>query len=485
MFDNVIDAATLGPRERYEAAARSVRDVLSQRWLRTEHTYDRENPKRVYYLSMEFLIGRSLANNVVNLLLDPIAKRVVDDKRLDWLALLEQEPDAGLGNGGLGRLAACFLDSMATMQIPAMGYGLRYEYGIFRQTIEDGWQREQPDNWLRRPDPWEVARPQDQVEVKLGCSFEVRGGSLGVVAGRPSSLLGLPFDRPVVGYGGKTINTLRLWAAAAPDAFDFQAFSAGEFVGALAERLTAESLTRVLYPDDSTSMGQGLRFVQEYFLVACSLADLVRRFRRHNADWSSAARQGRHPAQRHPSQHGRARADADSARRGAARMGRGLGSTRQTLAYTNHTLLPEALEKWPLRWFEVLLPRHLEIILEINRRLLEEVRARFPGDEGRVERVSLVEKGGERKIRMANLAIVGSHSTNGVAAIHSGLLRTMTVKDLAEMFPERFSNKTNGVTPRRWLLLANPALAGCITEAIGDGWITDLAELDEAQAARR
>ena len=287
MFDNVINAAALGPRERYEAAGHAVRDVLSQRWLRTENTYDRENPKRVYYFSMEFLMGRSLANNIMNLLLDPVAKRVVDDKRLDWLALLEQEPDAGLGNGGLGRLAACFLDSMATMQIPAMGYGLRYEYGIFRQTIEDGWQREQPDNWLRRPDPWEVARPQEQVEVQLGCSFEVRGGSLGVVTGRPSSLPGMPFDRPVVGYGGKTINTLRLWAAAAPDVFDFQAFSAGEFVSALAERLTAESLTRVLYPDDSTSMGQGLRFVQEYFLVACSLADLVRRFRRQNDDWST------------------------------------------------------------------------------------------------------------------------------------------------------------------------------------------------------
>ena len=301
MFDNVVDAAALGPRERYEAAARSVRDVLSQRWLRTEQTYERENPKRVYYLSMEFLIGRSLANNIMNLLLDPVVKRVVDDKGVDWLALLEQEPDAGLGNGGLGRLAACFLNSMATMQLPAMGYGLRYEYGIFRQTIEDGWQREQPDNWLRRPDPWEVARPQEQVEVKLGCSFEVRGGSLGVVAGRPSSLLGLPFDRPVVGYGGRTINTLRLWAAAAPDVFDFQAFSAGEFVSALAERLTAESLTRVLYPDNSTSMGQGLRFVQEYFLVACSLADLVRRFRRQQCRLERAPRQGRDPAQRHPS----------------------------------------------------------------------------------------------------------------------------------------------------------------------------------------
>ncbi len=477
MFDNVVDASAVGARERYEAAARAVRDVLSQRWLLTENTYERANPKRVYYLSMEFLIGRSLANNIVNLRLDPVAKRVAADEGLDWLALLEQEPDAGLGNGGLGRLAACFLDSMATMQLPAVGYGLRYEYGIFRQTIEDGWQREQPDSWLRRPDPWEVARPQEKVEVKLGCSFEVRGGSLGVVVGRPSSLLGLPFDRPVVGYGGRTINTLRLWAAGAPDVFDFQAFSHGEFVSALAERLTAESLTRVLYPDDSTSMGQGLRFVQEYFLVACSLADLVRRFRRNNHDWSALPAKvaiqlnDTHPSLAVPEL---MRILLDEAHLG---WDQALDLTRRTLAYTNHTLLPEALEKWPLRWFEVLLPRHLEIILEINRRLLDEVRTRFPGDEGRVERTSLVEEGGERRIRMANLAIVGSHSTNGVAAIHSDLLRRMTVKDLAEIFPERFNNKTNGVTPRRWLLLANPALAGCISEAIGDGWITDLGEL--------
>jgi glycogen phosphorylase len=478
MFDNVVDAVAAGARERYEAAARSVRDVLSQRWLRTEQTYERENPKRVYYLSMEFLIGRSLANNVMNLLLDPVVQRAANEKGLDWLALLEQEPDAGLGNGGLGRLAACFIESMATMQFPAMGYGLRYEYGIFRQAIQDGWQREQPDNWLRRPDPWEVARPQEQVEVKLGCSFEVRGGSLGVILGQPSSLLGVPYDRPVVGYGGRTINTLRLWAAAAPDVFDFQVFSAGEFVSALAERLTAESLTRVLYPDDSTSMGQGLRFVQEYFLVACSLADLVRRFRHGNADWGALPDQvaiqlnDTHPSMAVPEL---MRILLDEAQLG---WDEAWDLTRRTLAYTNHTLLPEALEKWPLRWFEVLLPRHLEIILEINRRLVEEVRTRFPGEEGRVERVSLIEEGEGRKIRMANLAIVGTHSTNGVAAIHSELLRTMTVKDLAELFPERFSNKTNGVTPRRWLLLANPALARCITEAIGDGWITDLAELE-------
>jgi starch phosphorylase len=477
LFDNVVDPAAVGARERYEAVARSVRDVVSQRWVRTEKTYERENPKRVYYLSMEFLIGRSLANNVMNLLLDRVVGRTVSQRGLDWLGLLEQEPDAGLGNGGLGRLAACFVDSMATMQLPAMGYGLRYEYGLFKQTLQDGWQHEQPDNWLRQPDPWEVARPYEKVDVKLNCSFQVRAGTLEPIVGQPSSLIGLPFDRPVVGYGGKTINTLRLWAAAAPESFDFQAFSGGEFVSALAERLAAESLTRVLYPDDSTSMGQALRFVQEYFLVACSLADLVRRFRRTNADWSALPGKvaiqlnDTHPALAVPEL---MRILLDEAHLG---WDEAWDLTRQTLAYTNHTLLPEALEKWPLAWFEVLLPRHLEIIFEINRRLLDEVRTRIPGDDGRVARVSVIEEGGERKVRMANLAIVGSHSTNGVAAIHSGLLRSVTVKDLAEMFPERFNNKTNGVTPRRWLLLANPALATVITDAIGDGWITDLGRL--------
>jgi starch phosphorylase len=477
LFDNVADPAGAGPRERYEAFARSVRDILSQRWVRTEQTYESVNPKYVYYLSMEFLIGRSLTNNITNLFLSPFVGEAVKRTSLGWLGLLEEEPDAGLGNGGLGRLAACFLDSMATMQMPAMGYGLRYEYGMFRQSIEDGWQHEQPDNWLRRPDPWEVARPDDKVEVKLNCSFEAREGALRAIVGRPSTLIGIPFDRPVVGYGGKTINTLRLWAAAAPDYFDFQAFSHGEFVGAVAETLAAESLTRVLYPDDSTTLGQGLRFVQEYFLVACSLADLVRRFRSANADWSTLPERvavqlnDTHPAVAVPEL---MRILLDEAHLG---WDQAWDVTQRTLAYTNHTLLPEALEKWPLAWFETLLPRHLEIIFEINRRLLDAVRRRFPGDEGRVARTSLIEEGASQHVRMANLAIVGSHSTNGVAALHSALLRSTTVKDLAEMFPERFSNKTNGVTPRRWLLLANPALARTITEAIGNGWITDLGEL--------
>jgi starch phosphorylase len=406
-----------------------------------------------------------------------LVSEAVKQTSRDWLGLLEEEPDAGLGNGGLGRLAACFLDSLATMQLPAMGYGLRYEYGMFKQSIKDGWQLEQPDNWLRRPDPWEVARPDDTVAVKVNCSFEVQGGALRPIIGRPSTLIGMPFDRPVVGYGGKTINTLRLWAAAAPDYFDFQAFSHGDFVGALAQTLEAESLTRVLYPDDSTTQGQGLRFVQEYFLVACSLADLVRRFRRANADWSTLPEKvavqlnDTHPALAVPEL---MRILLDEAHLG---WDQAWDLTRRTLAYTNHTLLPEALEKWPLAWFGVLLPRHQEIIFEINRRLLDDVRRRFPGDEGRGVRTSLIEEGPIKHVRMANLAIVGSHSTNGVAAIHSALLRSTTVKDLAEMFPERFGNKTNGVTPRRWLLLANPALARTITEAIGDGWVTDLAEL--------
>jgi starch phosphorylase len=482
LFDNIRDPSAVGPRERYEAVARSVRDVLSQRWVLTEKTYERNNPKRVYYLSMEFLLGRSLANNISNLLLDPFVSEAGKQKGADFIALLDQEPDAGLGNGGLGRLAACFLDSMATLGLPAMGYGLRYEHGIFRQTIQDGWQREQGDNWLRHPDPWEVHRPDEIVEVRLNCSFELDGGTFRAVPGRPSTLLGIPCDRPVVGYGGKTINTLRLWAAAACNYFDFQEFSSGEFARAVAGTLAAESLTSVLYPDDSTTKGQGLRFLQEYFLVACSLADLVRRFRRANADWGQLADKvaiqlnDTHPAMAVPELLrillDEAHLDWDSA----------WDLTQRALAYTNHTLLPEALEKWPLAWFETLLPRNLEIIYEINRRLLDDVRHRFPGDEVRVERVSLIEEGDQRKVRMANLAIVGSHSTNGVAAIHSGLLRTSTVKDLAELFPERFNNKTNGVTQRRWLLLSNPALAQILTGAIGDGWIVDLEQLSLLKA---
>ena len=482
LFDSGVDLAAATARDRFEALARSVRDVLFQRWLLTEKTYEERNPKRLYYLSMEFLIGRSLANNVVNLLLSPLTNQFIEDKKLNLLEILEQEPDAGLGNGGLGRLAACFIESAATMQLPAMGYGLRYEYGIFKQSIQNGWQKETPDNWLRSPDPWEIARPNEKVEVSVGCSFELSGGTLRPVPGRPTTLIGIPFDRPVIGYGGSTINTLRLWAAAAPDFFNFEEFSHGDFVEAFTQTLGAETLTRVLYPDDSRVMGQGLRLLQEYFLVACSLADAVRRFQRSNSDWSLFAEKvaiqmnDTHPSLAVPEL---MRILVDQVHLG---WDEAWQVTQNTLAYTNHTLLPEALEKWPVAWFEEMLPRQLEIIYEINRRFLGEVRGRFPADKDRIQRVSIVEDGPEGKVRMANLAVVGSHSTNGVAEIHSKLLRETTLKDLAEIFPERFNNKTNGVTPRRWLQLCNPGLSGLITDAIGDAWIRDLSELGRLKA---
>jgi starch phosphorylase len=366
---------------------------------------------------------------------------------------------------------------MATLGIPGMGSGLRYEYGIFKQTVRDGWQHEQPDHWLARPDPWEVPRPDDAVEVRLACSFDIHAGALRTVQGRPSTLIGIPYDRPVVGYGGRTINTLRLWSATTPDYFDFAQFSGGDFVGALAETLTAETLTRVLYPDDSTTEGKGLRFLQQYFLVACTLADAIRRFRAAGNDWSAlpdkVAMQlnDTHPTLAVPEL---MRILLDEAKLG---WDQAWDLTQRTLAYTNHTLLPEALEKWPLPWFDLELPRQLAIIYEINRRFLDDVRVRFPGDDGRVARMSLIEEGEPKQIRMAHLAIVGSHSTNGVAAIHSELLKRTVVPDFAAIFPGRFNNKTNGVTQRRFLLLANPPLATVITDAIGDGWIADLDQL--------
>jgi glycogen phosphorylase len=477
VFDYIVEPKSASSRERFEAVARSLRDLLAQRWLRTSETYERENPKQVYYLSMEFLIGRSFTNNLTNLLVEPMVREIVQCEGLDLIQLAQEEPDAGLGNGGLGRLAACFIDSLATLQIPAMGYGLRYHYGIFRQQIQNGYQVEHPDLWLGSPDPWEVTHVQETVPVRVNCAFEMQNGIIRALPDHPSTLLGTPFDRPIVGYGGQTINTLRLWGAASPDVFDVGEFNSGDFVSAVEKRLVAETLTRVLYPDDSTNAGQSLRFMQEYFLVACSLADIVSRFRRRGNDWHALPDKvaiqlnDTHPAM----------AVAELMRILLDQAGLGWDDawdlTTRTLAYTNHTLLPEALEKWPVRFFGIALPRQIEIIYEINRRFLAEVQTRYPSDAGRVERMSLIEEGPTKHVRMANLAIVGTHSTNGVAAIHSELLRTTVVKDFADMFPERFNNKTNGVTPRRWLLLANPYLAGLITEAIGDGWITDLSQL--------
>ena len=478
VHDHIVSLENASQRERFEAVARSLRDLLADQWLATQETYNQDNPKRVYYLSMEFLIGRTLVNNIVNLRAEQFVRdHLQSDPRQEWSVVIETEPDAGLGNGGLGRLAACFIDSLATMQIPAVGHGLRYEFGIFRQTIENGCQVEQPDNWLAQPDPWEVARPRETVQVPVQCAFQLDGGVLRGVAGRAGHLLGVPYDRPVVGYGGRTINTLRLWQAATPAVFDFGEFSSGDFVGAIVDRLVAETVTRVLYPDDSTAAGQALRFVQEYFLVCCSLADIVRCFRRTNGDWRhlpdkvAIQLNDTHPAM--------AVAELMRLLLDEARLGwnEAWELTVGTLAYTNHTLLPEALEKWPVHFFEMVCPRLLEIIYEINRRFLTDVGARYPGDANRTERMSLIEQGPSRQVRMANLAIVGSHSVNGVARIHSDLLRTRVVADFAEMFPQRFNNKTNGVTPRRWLLAANPELSRLISEAIGDGWIADLSQL--------
>ena len=478
VFDHIVALEQANTRQRFEAMASATRDLLTQRWLLTGQTYDRQNPKQVYYLSMEFLIGRTLANNIANLQVEEFVRNdFASDVGQDWQTLFEQEPDAGLGNGGLGRLAACFIDSLATLQIPAIGYGLRYEYGMFRQEIDDGRQVEHPDNWLIHPDPWEVVRPGQTVDAGLNCAFQMREGRLTVVPNVPTILRGIPYDRPVVGYGGRTINTLRLWGAAAHDDFNFLEFSRGDFFDAVHEKVAAEVVTRVLYPDDSTPRGRNLRFVQEYFLVACSLADIVARFRRRGNDWKALPDKvaiqlnDTHPAMTVAEL---MRILLDDAKLG---WDEAWDLTRRTLAYTNHTLLPEALETWPISLFEMMVPRLLEIIYEINRRFLDDVRARFPDDPGRLSRISLIAEGPEKRVRMANLAIVGTHSTNGVAEIHSRLLRTTVVSDLAAIFPERFNNKTNGVTPRRWLLLANPDLSRLISGAIGDGWVSDLSQL--------
>jgi starch phosphorylase len=478
VFDHAVLLENANQRERFEAVARSLRDLLTQRWLLTQQTYDQKNPKRVYYLSMEFLIGRTLINNIINLGVEQFVREDLrSDPRQDWRGVIESEPDAALGNGGLGRLAACFIDSLATLQIPAMGYGLRYEYGIFRQEIRNGMQIEHPDPWLKHPDPWEVARPNATVHVPIACGFQLVNGALKAVPNRHGLLLGVPHDRPVVGYGGRTINTLRLWAAASPDFFNFAEFNTGDFVGAIIDHVLAETVTRVLYPNDSNTAGQVLRFVQEYFLVCCSLTDIVSRFHHANAGWHALPdKVAIQLNDTHPSL---AVGELMRLLLDHAKLGwdEAWDLTVRTLAYTNHTLLPEALEKWPVGFFEMICPRLLEIIYEINRRFLADVQTRYPGDADRLKRMSLIEETPARQVRMANLAIVGSHSINGVAAIHSALVRTSLVPDFAQMFPERFNNKTNGVTPRRWLLLANRGLAKLITESIGDGWITDLKQL--------
>jgi starch phosphorylase len=478
LCQHLVDPAESSSRQQFEATSRFIRDLVAHRWVSTRRTRQESAAKRIHYLSMEFLLGRTLRNNMMNLFAEPLVRHTLRQQGWNLDAIMEEEPDAGLGNGGLGRLAACFIDSLATLQYPAIGYGLRYEYGIFRQVIREGSQVEQPDNWLRNGDPWEIARPARRYAVPLNAKFEMRGSQLLFTPNRPARLVGMAYDRPVVGYGAKCINTLRLWAATAPESFDFAEFSHGDFAGAVIDNVAAESVTRVLYPDDSTQAGRSLRFLQQYFLVSCSLQDIVARFSRSaSVDWSTLPeRVAVQMNDTHP-----ALCVAELMRILLDRAGLSWDDaweiTLRTLAYTNHTLLPEALEKWPVTLFEVLIPRQLEIIYEINRRFLDDVRARFPGDAARVRRMSLIEEEPTRRVRMAYLAVVGSHSTNGVAAIHSELLRTHVLRDFSEQYPERFNNKTNGVTPRRWLQQANPALSQLITETLGDGWILDLSGL--------
>jgi starch phosphorylase len=482
MFDNVVDPLHAHVRQRFDALARSVRDVLMQRWILTQQTQDRRKAKEVCYISMEFLIGRALTNNVLNMGLESFVEEDLRADQQDWHMIAEQEPDSGLGNGGLGRLAACFIDSMATLEYPAIAYGLRYQYGSFRQAIENGWQTEQPDNWLRHADPWEVARPHQSTSVKFNTSFVLHRGNIVSVPGSVMRLIGVPFDRPVVGFGGKTVNTLRLWEATAKDSFDLRMFSDGDFVGAINDRVIAEAITRVLYPNDSRPQGRALRFMQECFLVCCSLDDIIQRFLARGNKWPSLPDKvaiqlnDTHPAL----------AVAELMRILIDRAGlpweQAWDLTTRTLAYTNHTLLPEALEKWPVDLFEALLPRHLQIIYEINARFLADVRGRYGDDGALLERMSLIEERPVRSVRMANLAIVGSHSTNGVSELHSELVRTTLVPDLAAFYPERFNNKTNGVTPRRWLMHANRGLSALITSGIGNGWITDLDRLQGLKA---
>jgi len=473
------DQYTATNQDRYQALALAVRDRLVGRWIQTQQGYHKQNVKRICYLSLEFLIGRAMGNNVINLLLEDTCREAMTQIGLDWDVLRDVESDAALGNGGLGRLAACFLDSMATLRLPAIGYGIRYDYGIFKQHIENGYQVEEPDNWLRYGNPWEVVHP----EMSFMVSFEGRAEPRRVngvthwdwVGARP--IIGIAYDTPIVGYGSFNVNNLRLWSAKATDEFHFGDFSRGSYVEAVEDKLMAENLTKVLYPSDAVYAGRELRLRQQYFFVSCSVQDIVRRFKVGNDDWLNfpdkvfVQMNDTHPALV-VAELMRIFLDKED-----VNWDKAWEITVNSTGYTNHTLLPEALERWPVSMFERLLPRHLQIIYEINSRFLRKVATRYPGDFDRLKRMSLVQEDPEKAVRMANLAVVGSCSTNGVAALHSRLLKEGLMHDFAEVYPERFNNKTNGVTPRRWLLKANPRLSSLIRAKIGDDWINHLDQL--------
>jgi len=468
----------------YMALSYTVRDRLLRRWLNTTQTYTNKDVRVVCYFSAEFLIGPQLENNLVNLGLMERVKEAVQESGLNYQDLVEEESEPGLGNGGLGRLAACYLDSLATLQIPAVGYGIRYEFGIFDQQIQDGWQQELSDKWLRHGYPWEIARPLNTCEVKLGGHTENYTDDQGRFSVRwiPTRIInGVPYDTPVPGYKNNTANTLRLWKAEAPESFDFEAFNSGDYLGAVTDKVISETISKVLYPNDDVSQGKRLRLEQQYFFVSCSLQDMIR-FHLHEGDRveSFAKKFAVQLNDTHPSvaipelmrllmdEHG---VNWDVAWK----------ITTETFGYTNHTLLPEALERWPVSLFSEILPRHTEIIYEINRRFLEGLSKRFPGDSDLLKRISILDDSGEKYIRMAHLACVGSHSINGVAALHTELLKKDVLHDFFKISPEKFSNKTNGVTPRRFMVVSNPELSGFITKHIGDGWVSHLSELKKLE----
>ena len=478
-----VDTSIASTFDYYMALAYTVRDRLMHRWIKTEQVCSENDAKTVYYLSAEFLMGRQLGNNLMNVGCFELARQALKDLDLDLYDIMEHEAEPGLGNGGLGRLAACFLDSLATLDIPAVGYGIRYEFGIFEQTIRDGWQVERPDRWLLYGNPWEFPRPRYTVEVKFGGHTEKYE-----INGRKRSrwqplwkVIGVPFDTLVPGYHTATVNTLCLWSAKASDEFDFTVFDAGDYTRAVAGKNLSENITKVLYPNDNTPQGRELRLQQEYFFVSCALQDIIRGhlWKYHSVDGfetrTAIQLNDTHPAIAVPEL---MRLFVDEL---GLEWDKAWQITVKTFGYTNHTLLSEALERWPVPMFERLLPRHLEIIYEINQRFLGEIQLRFPGDMDRLGRVSLIEEGEPKQVRMGHLACVGSHSINGVAALHSRLIKDQLFRDFFEIWPEKFSNKTNGVTPRRWLLLSNPKLALLITKKIGKDWVTSLDELKKLE----
>jgi len=476
------DVASATPNDVYLAVSHAVRDRLVQRWIKTQRTYYRNDVKRAYYLSAEFLLGRFLGINLLKLGLWDHARAGLSPYGLTLEEVLAQEPDPGLGNGGLGRLAACFLDSLATLELPAYGYGIRYEFGIFEQRIQDGWQQEVPDAWARNGNPWEMPRYEYSVPVRFYGRVRSERTDDGRYVARwegTKGVLGVPYDMPVAGYGNHTVNTLRLWSARASRDLDLAVFNAGDYRAAVEDKAMSESISKVLYPNDHSPEGRELRLKQQYFFVACSIADILRRYEKDHdsldafADKVAIQLNDTHPAI----------AVAELMRvlldeRGVP-WNRAWNLTRGAIAYTNHTLLAEALETWSVGLFDHLLPRHLQIIYEINARFLSELSLTTGGDDDRARRMSLIEEGDDKKVRMAHLAVVGSHSVNGVAALHSRLVREDLLRDFAELWPDRFQNKTNGVTPRRWLLLANRDLAALIRARIGDAWITDLSRLKD------